>query len=262
MSKILKVIEATSKLAQNAGKKVQAQTSAVESKIINSKDTFDFLKAKGNILKANIVSGPKEKVKVDYNHLERYRPTVCEGSQVPMHHDINGHNSNIRYVINHLSIPEEKLSRSDRIKRENSLARIKEYDEAFQKLVPTEKPYVVYRGRTENTIIERFNYDFKIMEEAKVGEIVTPDKGYSYCAFNKSLADNWGFYGKTVASDDEVSRALTYEIHIPQGAKVSRNLEHGGEVVMPRNAHYLLKNKKVSENGDIYAILEYILPNK
>lgn len=54
---------------------------------------------------------------------------------------------------------------------------------------------------------------------------------------------------------------MMFKIKLPKGAKVSRNLEHGGEVVMPRNAEYRLLSK--STNGNHTEVeLEYILPKK
>ena len=43
---------------------------------------------------------------------------------------------------------------------------------------------------------------------------------------------------------------------------VSRNFEHGGDVLMPRGAQYKVVDKKVASNGDMEVILEYMLPNK
>ena len=52
---------------------------------------------------------------------------------------------------------------------------------------------------------------------------------------------------------------MMFKIKLPKGAKVSRNLEHGGEVVIPRNAEYRLISK--TTNGDHTEVeLEYILP--
>ena len=52
-----------------------------------------------------------------------------------------------------------------------------------------------------------------------------------------------------------------YKIRIPKGAKVSRNLEHGGEVVMPRNAQYRIISKTTYDYR-IEVELENILPKK
>ena len=52
-----------------------------------------------------------------------------------------------------------------------------------------------------------------------------------------------------------------YTIRLPRGAKVSRSLEHGGEVLMPRNAEYRVVSKTVKGNHT-EVTLEYILPKK
>ena len=101
--------------------------------------------------------------------------------------------------------------------------------------------------------LKRLNADFEIMDTAKVGDVVVPDTAYSYTAFSRQLAEGWGTHS-------DCARSIMYEIHLPKGAKVSRNLEHGGEVVMPRGAQYKVVDKKVHDNGDIEAVLEYILP--
>lgn len=49
-------------------------------------------------------------------------------------------------------------------------------------------------------------------------------------------------------------------IRIPKGARVSRNMEHGGEILMPRGAAYKLISKETTSEGEIKVVLEYILP--
>lgn len=74
------------------------------------------------------------------------------------------------------------------------------------------------------------------------------------------MANNWCQGGRMTDINNNPLRTIMYEIHLPKGAKVSRNLEHGGEVVMPRGAQYKVLDKKVAQNGDIEVALEYILP--
>ena len=92
------------------------------------------------------------------------------------------------------------------------------------------------------------------MDDAKVGDIIVPDEGYSYTAFDKNV---WGSYGYSEGN------GFLYEIRVPKGAKISRNFEHacnGGEAVFPRGAQYKILNKNVAENGNTYIVMEYILP--
>ena len=49
---------------------------------------------------------------------------------------------------------------------------------------------------------------------------------------------------------------------IPKGARVSRNMEHGGEILMPRGAEYRLISKQLRPDGKTDVTLEYILPKQ
>ena len=193
--------------------------------------------------------------------LEKFKPTFAENTQVPMHHDINGYNSKVRETVEARTngikgLGEEDVE--DIVAAEKYMAKI---DKEFTKLPPLEKDCIVYRGRTENPVIKRFNKDFEIMDKAKVGDVIVPDTGYSYTAFNRSMAENWGGEGaRSYNEDGSLTRNIMYEIHLPKGAKVSRNGEHGGEVVMPRGAQYIIKDKKVDKEGCMEVVLEYILP--
>ena len=193
--------------------------------------------------------------------LEKFKPTFAENTQVSMHHDINGYNSKVRETVEARTngikgLGEEDVE--DIVAAEKYMAKI---DKEFTKLPPLEKDCIVYRGRTENPVIKRFNKDFEIMDKAKVGDVIVPDTGYSYTAFNRSMAENWGGEGaRSYNEDGSLTRNIMYEIHLPKGAKVSRNGEHGGEVVMPRGAQYIIKDKKVDKEGCMEVVLEYILP--
>lgn len=138
--------------------------------------------------------------------------------------------------------------------------RMAQIDKEFEQLPPLEKDCIVYRGRAENPTFKRNNVDFEIMEKAKAGDTVIPDTGYSYTAFNYDMANNWCQGGRMTDFNNKPLRTIMYEIRLPKGAKVSRNLEHKGEVVMPRSAQYKVLDKKVGSNGDIEVVLEYILP--
>ena len=122
---------------------------------------------------------------------------------------------------------------------------------ALKKLPPLEDDFVFYRGRSKHPVIKRFNEDFHIIEAANIGDIVVPDKAYSYGTFKKELAEHWS---------GGLDKNMMHEIHVPKGAKVSRNMEHGGEVVFPRGAEYRLISKEKDEKGFLNVVLEYILP--
>ena len=193
--------------------------------------------------------------------LEKYKPTFAGNTQVSMHHGINGYNCNIREAVKARAngfkgLDEEEVK--DILAAEKYAAKI---DKEFAKLPPLEKDCIVYRGRAENPVIKSFNKDFEIMDNSKVGDVIVPDTGYSYTAFERSMAENWGGEGARGFNEDgSLTRNIMYEIHLSKGAKVSRNGEHGGEVVMPRGAQYIIKDKKVDKEGCMEVVLEYILP--
>ena len=200
---------------------------------------------------------------------EDYIPKVFEGSAVPMHHEINGVNNSIRKFINYKKtgiIPykdkEDIVWFLDQVK--TGEISVKKIDAAFKSLRPLEKDCIVYRGRAENPspFGKDLNTDFEIINKAKVGDVIVPDTAYSYCAFKKSLANCWGGTGaRSYANPGESNRIMMMTIRLPKGATVSRNLEHGGEVIMPRSAEYRLISKDIKENGDMDVLLEYILPS-
>ena len=217
-------------------------------------------------LKADVVELSAAAASRWAKNAEEYIPAVFEGSALPMHHKISGINMSVRDFIQYKKtgiIPYENKGDIEwfmgQIKTgEKSIAEI---DKAFHKLPPLEKDCIVYRGRAENPIFKENNVDFEIIDKAKVGDIIIPDTAYSYCAFKKSLANYWGGPRARMCSvsDDSPNRIMMMTIRIPKGAKVSRNLEHGGEIIMPRSAEYKVISKEI-KNNDIETTLEYILP--
>ncbi len=182
-----------------------------------------------------------------------YRVNVTSTSQqIPMHHHINTSNSAIRYTYKDLTL--RNCDELKRVYRKYNIPLMQCTDEAFSKLPPLEKDCIVYRGRIQQSSKSR-NVDFDIIENAKIGDRIIPDTGYSYCGIDKSLAENWG---NTCVID---RKTIMYTIRLPRGAKVSRNLEHGGEVLMPRNAEYKVVSKTLNGNHTDVT-LEYILPQK
>lgn len=211
---------------------------------------LDFLKRKQALLEERELQISKS--------LKQYVPTVSENSAVSMHHKINGINSKIRSAIENRTM--KNLSKEQIIENQRIEKYIAKIDKEFDQLPPLEKECIVYRGRAEHPVIKRFNTDFKIMGNAKIGDVVIPDKAYSYTAFDYDMANNWCSNRQMTDLDGKSLRSIMYEIHLPKGARVSRNLEHRGEVVMPRGAEYIIKDKKVDSEGCMNIILEYILP--
>ncbi len=163
-------------------------------------------------------------------------PETSKATQIEAHHGINGKNYDIR----------SELAKTGKSKLADK------YDAQFAALPPLERECVVYRGRLKHWANGDRNIDFDIVSKANPGDIITPDTGYSYTAMDRRTAN-----GFTAAKKED---GMMYQIIIPKGAKVSRNGEHGGEILMPRNAQYKVVSKGKDPNGLLNVVLEYILP--
>lgn len=209
----------------------------------------------------------KEQLKIVKNReaeieksLEKFVPSIKGYCELSNHHDLAGHNCIIRDYLEGNVNGSNGSRPIDRDEQEFLKKLIKDIDDEFMCLEPLEKDCIVYRGRTENTLFSSLNKDFDVVNSANVGDVIVPDKGYSYTAFHRSLAECWGGVNKSIKADGSCVKTIMYEIRLPKGARVSRNLEHGGEVVMPRGAQYKMIDKKVNDDGCIEVVLEYILP--
>ena len=140
---------------------------------------------------------------------------------------------------------------------EQYLPEVQRIDESLSKMPPLEKDCIVYRGICRGLNQEKKPEIFKMFDKCKAGDIITPDIGYSYCAFNKYKT--YGYGG--CPDKNGIYRTVSQTIRLPKGAKVSRNLEHEGEVLIPRGAEYRVVSKTVDGNH-IDITLEYILPKK
>jgi len=173
---------------------------------------------------------------------EQYIPDCSiANSQIPSHHDIDGMNNEIRRVV--------KLKKGDvgittMCGAYNAVC----VDNEFARLAPLEKDCIGYRA-VNRGITEWRDEPYRVINNAKVGDIIVPDTGCSYAAHNIDLAER--FMGK---------EGMMYTIRIPKGARVSRNMEHGGEILMPRGAEYKLISKQLISDGTMEVTLEYILP--
>ena len=188
---------------------------------------------------------------------EEYIPQIIKGAEgfaIPMHHDLNGSNIIIRETLK--DIAKNSLTKKEQDFLDLTLKEVYYTDKAFKKLLPLEKDCIAYRGRHKSIydsphLVE----DFSIIAKAKTGDVIVPDMAYSYCAFDSYTAS------KFLASNGKGNESILYTIRIPKGAKVSRNLEHGGEVVMPRGSQYKVVSKDVKGNFT-EVTLEYILPKQ
>lgn len=166
-----------------------------------------------------------------------------KGSAVEMHHEIHGANCHIRSDIAENGKPVVMKKIVDKM------------DTDFSNLTPTNEAFTVYRGRSKHPVVNYFNRDFDIIDNAKIGDIITPDTGYPYAAFHRKLAECWGGTGANCGKG-----TMMMEIRVPKGAKLSCNLEHGGEAIFPRSSQFKLVSKGKDPEGIMNVVLEYILP--
>ncbi len=175
---------------------------------------------------------------------DEYIPNCkISNSQIPSHHMVAGKNPDIRDVADlRKGIVEdcEMFGGYQAIK----------LDKEFAKLTPLEKDCIGYRivGRS-NTPYR--NMPFNVIENAKIGDTVILDEGCAYAFQQESLIS---------LNNYNLKNPMLEIIRIPKGARVSRNMEHGGEILMPRGAAYKLISKGTTSNGKIKVVLEYILP--
>ncbi len=246
-----------------------------------------FFKGKSNtnLFQIRSKTSPLEKDIVEISATSRrwqdvqknYIPTCFEGSEIPSHHYISGYNSKIRNILKDINLISEiyelripnfiklfwKKNFIEHFKEQldkgiiqRRIKRICKIDKEFTQLPPLEKDCIVYRGRNKSKwSISPKNSDFHIIKKSKTGDIIIPDKAYSYCAFNRDFAQNWCLQNQFGCE------TIMYTIRIPKGAKVSRSFEHGGEIIMPRNAKYKIISKKKKHNHT-EVVLEYLLPTK
>ncbi len=192
------------------------------------------------LYKEAINGNPNGINETEFHFLETYHdlqyrdyPITSKATKIRKHHDIHGNNHIYR------SFSEKVEGPSDSLADQVTFAQMKAYDAEMANLPPLEKDCIFYRG-----IQTRFIPD---LIDGKVGDIVKPDKGYAYYGFDRALAED--FSGGAVLT-----------VHTPKGARISRNLEHGGEALFPRNAEYKILSKGKTPDGDWRIELEYILP--
>jgi len=175
---------------------------------------------------------------------EQYIPDCSiHNCEVPMHHDIDCINQRIRSV--------GKLKKGDVgiVNMEGGYQAVC-VDNEFARLAPLEKDCIGYRGVQRGASVWR-DEPYRIVSNAKVGDIIIPDQGCGYAAHKIDLAEECVGKG-----------GMLYTIRIPKGARVSRNMEHGGEILMPRGAEYRLISKQLRPDGKTDVTLEYILPKQ
>lgn len=164
-------------------------------------------------------------------------------SEIPSHHMVDGRNTAIR------SVADLRKGIIDDCELYGGYHAIK-LDKEFAKLTPLEKDCIGYRIVGSSNTPYR-NKPFNVIENAKIGDTVILDEGCAYAFQQESLIS---------LNNYNLKNPMLEIIRIPKGARVSRNMEHGGEILMPRGAEYRLISKETASNGKIKVGLEYILP--
>ena len=177
---------------------------------------------------------------------EQYIPDCSiPNSEIPMHHFVEGSpNSGMRSVKQILK--QSKYYEDDIY----ALAQTTRIDHQFAKLAPLEKDCIAYRKVTRG-VKEFKDQSYRIIDNAKIDDIVVPDQGCGYASHHISFPEQWRG-GR--------QEGMLYTIRIPKGARVSRNMEHGGEILMPRAAEYKLISKQQTSEGIMEVTLEYVIP--
>lgn len=204
---------------------------------------------------------PQNTSELEFRFIESYLdaakkdiPLTSEATQIKEHHYVHGKNHLYRHV-DEKNIgktradftKEELMNMSDDRYNEIStnthnkklLEDMKKIDKEMSELPPLEKDCVFYRGVGQKDVPSIMN--------GNIGDIVSPDNGYAYYGFNRSLAT-------------EFSGGVILEVKTPKGARISRNMEHDGEAVFPRNAEYKILSKTQTPDGEWRIELEYLLP--
>lgn len=176
------------------------------------------------------------------------------GPQIPQHHEVHGANYLYRRFLDPDTNPKLLEGEIGTFRNKDELiAEVDRIDKEFEALPGLAKKHIFYRGLYEMDYVSTRHKGIEILTNAKVGDIVTPDSAYAYTSYNERSAISWAKYGDR--------RRMVLEIHTPKGAKISCNLEHGGEGLFPRNAQYKILEKRIGPDGISWVKLQYILPN-
>lgn len=209
--------------------------------------------------KLNLVTRREKQIEQE---LKAFHPedTVSRFSDVSEHHDLNGYNYKVRNAVDARANNMKGLTKDEIqevLETEKWMAKT---DKEFKQLQPLSHDCVCYKGFSEFPVENSSNnIPFKLMQNAKVGDVIVLDTGYTYTAFDRKLAEVYG--GEGLRNTYSPQKLMMLDIHFPKGAKVSRNMENGGEAVAPRGARYEVLSKKIYDNGDIDGVIRYILPD-
>ena len=233
------------KAGLNLGKKIIARTHTIGKNLLATKPVK--VNTRGlklaYPLEGDIVQISKQANRWTKNPNEYIPNCKIPNSEIPSHHFVDNKNTYIRAVADlkkGIVDYDEILGGCQAIK----------LDKEFAKLTPLEKDCIGYRivGRSNSPCR---NKPFNVIENAKITDSVILDEGCAYAFQQESLISQNNY---------NLKDSMLEIIRIPKGARVSRNMEHGGEIVMPRGAAYKLISKGTTIDGKIKVVLEYILP--
>ncbi len=233
------------KAGLNLGKKIIARTHTIGKNLLATKPVK--VNTRGlklaYPLEGDIVQISKQANRWTKNPNEYIPNCKIPNSEIPSHHFVDNKNTYIRAVADlkkGIVDYDEILGGCQAIK----------LDKEFAKLTPLEKDCIGYRivGRSNSPWR---NKPFNVIENAKITDTVILDEGCAYAFQQESLISQNNY---------NLKDSMLEIIRIPKGARVSRNMEHGGEIVMPRGAAYKLISKGTTIDGKIKVVLEYILP--
>jgi len=212
-------------------------------------DTLHY-DAKGAVVKHESISQPNPTEPVARATEQPEAKVISGKREIEQHHDIQGLNGGIRKA--------STMQNNGQALDSNQIELLRSVDDAFESLTPLDKDHIFYRGMSEQVMpcMKKFNKALEVFDSARVGDIIIPDSGCAYTACSKKMASNWA---KGLVYDGSVGRRVMLKIRAPKGAKISCNLEHGGEGLFPRNAQYRVLSK-TEANGLLEAVLEYIIP--
>ena len=136
---------------------------------------------------------------------------------------------------------------------------ISKIDSEFDKIIPLIIPKTFYRGITADSYSGR---TFKILNEAKKGDVIIPDLGYPFVSSSKKLAEGYAEYSDGTA---DPKNCIVMKIKLPAGTRIARDLKYlrpnEYNVVLKRGISYEVLDKEIKDNKT-YITLKYLKADK
>lgn len=180
---------------------------------------------------------------------DHVRPYASKGTMVEGHHNFHSRNSLLNETKEMLLEDIACFKDTDPngyemcLKRYDYMTkRLLEKNVKFTTLTPQPRDCVAYRGANRRIGATRQDYD--TINSAKIGDIITPTRGYAYASHYKF--DTYQYMGSPYSAFDGSVKfePMLIEYRIPKGSQISSNTEHGGEVVFPALSKYKLLSRE------------------